>query len=244
MLTNAPEFNSVGTDGFLGGGGGGIIGLLIALGLITRGGNGGLFGGDGNAINPAILAAIQSGQISTVAEFRAMSEEICSVKDAVKDGNYAAAIQAERNTNEILAQTTAFQVATNAQFDAVNREIAGVALQGERNTSVILNAMKDDRIRELEKNEIILANRLAEEREERRHDKRGHADEINIINTNTNINSLFQQQQQKQEQRDYENNRRFDTLFNQVAKSGQDIISVGSVLNGISQTANPVNVKS
>jgi hypothetical protein len=54
----------------------------------------------------------------------------------------------------------------------------------------------------------------------------------------------MQAQAQVQAQRDFDNIRRFDSMFSQVAKAGQDIINVGGLMAGVAQTANPVNVKS
>ena len=219
MLENRPEINSIGGYGGLGfgggfGGGGILEGIILASLLGRRGG--GLFGGgDGDggcAAETAIVAAITNAKDSVIAEGRALATAICATNDNIKDGNYAAAIQAERNTSQLSTQATAFAFAAERQAD--------------QNTAAILARFNQSE-----------TDRLRDELNEQRH--HGRSKEIEI----TMIQNQNQQQQQFQAQNN-EFGRRFDALFGQVAKAGQDIISVGSVLSGVSQTANPVNVKS
>lgn len=231
MLQNAPEVNSIGGGGF-GFGSGGLLEGIILASLLGRG-KGILGGSDSSDLDASgiaakvvelqnstnILAEIGRHRDSTTNEFRGIGAGLFSINDAVKDGNYAAAIQAERNTNELSTQATAFAVAASRE--------AGT------NTAAIIAKLNNDNEQMLR--DRIIALELASIEERRRHDD----EKVTIINTNNNTNVLTAIQLQREE-----NDRRFSTLFSQQAKAGQDIIAVGSLLTGTTQTANPVNVKS
>lgn len=236
MLQNAPEFNSVGGGfGGFGGGWGGGFGLFGLLGLRGIGDLDGRRRGDdgdccddikNNARNLAVLEAIQNANNQTVAEGRALAGAICESEKTNLQQFYAAAIQSSNNTQAIKDQATAFAIVNDKRFD-------DLAAAGVTQTATILARINEVETQSL-RDQLFL-------------ERRGRdLDVIRIENNNTNtqIQGQFQAQAQAQAQRDFDNQRRFDALFNQVAKAGQDIIAVGSVLTGTTQTANPVNVKS
>jgi hypothetical protein len=231
MLQNSSEFNSVG-PGFGGFGGGFGQGGLGLFGLLGLKGIGDLDGrdrrgdDDGCRNEIATLAAIASAKDTTVAEGRALGAAICNAEKTNMQQFYAQAIQEANNTQAIKDQATAFAIVNDKRFD-------DLASAGVLQTAAILAKINQTEIDNLR-------DQLAGER--RRGDSREL--EINITNSNTNIQNQLQAQAQVALQRDFDNSRRFDALFNQTAKAGQDIISVGSVLTGIAQTANPTNVNS
>lgn len=229
MLQNAPEFNSVG-GGFGGFGGGlggfGLFGLLGLRGIGDLDGRDRRGGDDNCAREAAILAAISNSKDATVAEGRSLAAAICDSEKTNLQQFYAAAIQAANNTQAVKDQATAFAIVNDKRFD-------DLAAAGVTQTAAILAKINQTEIDNL-RDQLHGERRRVDQRE----------NEINIINTNTNVNQQFQAQAQLQTQRDFDNQRRFDNLFGQVAKAGQDIIAVGSVLTGTTQTANPVNVKS
>lgn len=210
-------------DGANGFGGGGMWPLLLLLLAGNRRG-GGLFGGggdDGCCSNPltAILAAIANGKDVTIGEGRTLLSAICESEKTNLQQFYAAAIQAANNTQAIKDQATGYAIVADKRFD-------DLAAAGVAQTAAILAKLNETEISNLR-------DQLFGER------RRGDAKDIEI-----SINNINQQQQQQFTTLNHEFNRRFDVLFNQVAKASQDIISVGSVLTGVSQAANPVNVKS
>lgn len=232
-LTSASEFNNLGA-GIGAGGFGGFGGSMGGFGLIGLVGLKDLFdrdrkGDDGCAKEIATLAAISNLKDVTIAETRAIDMAICDVKANVKDALYATAIQAERNTNDIKTQAQAFQIANDRKFDEISRE-------GERNTALILAKINQDKIDDL-RDSLHLERRRVDAREL----------EINVTNSNTSIQQQLQaqaqQQQQKQMEDRFAHDRKFDLLFAQVAKASQDIINVGGLMVGSSNTANPTNIK-
>ncbi len=142
----------------------------------------------------AILAAIANAKDQTVAEGRAAAAAFSVVNDNVKDGNYAAAIQAERNTAQLSSQAQAFAIAATAQFNEVKE--AGVA-----QTAAILARINQSEV-----------DRLRDELHETRRGRDLDSIRIENNNTNTNIQAQFQAQAQLQLQRELEENRRrFDS---------------------------------
>jgi len=279
MLTNANEFNSVGGGfpGGFGGGFGGFGGGIGGLGLVGLVGLNSFLGRDGErgggcanddncAREAAILSAIANSKDTTVAEGRALAAAICATESSVKDGNYAAAIQAERNTAQLAAQAQAFAIAATAQFNEVKEagvtqtaailaRINEVETQNLRDQLFEIRRGRDlDGIR-IENNntntniqaqfqaqaQLQLQAQLDEHR--RRWDAREN--EINIVNTNTNINAQAQQQQQQQAIRDLDRehrwNQRFDTLLSQSNKVAQDIVNIGAGTVTGTQTSTPTN---
>jgi len=239
------DVSSVGGYGGLGigggfGGGGLIEGLILASLLGRRGG--GLFGGDGesaslqadgiaaktallidqNADQNALLGAIASLKDVNVGEFRGIGAGICGLNAAIKDGNYAAAIQAERNTNELSTQATAFAVAASRE--------AGT------NTAAILATIAANKEQDLRDKIIALELRQVEER--RRHDD----EKIQIINTNNNVNTLTAIQSVKED-----SDRKFAAFFgvigNQLNRTGQDINNFGTMTASGTQAASSINTK-
>jgi hypothetical protein len=202
---------------------------------------GGLFGGDGesaslqadgiaaktallidqNADQNALLGAIASLKDVNVGEFRGIGAGICGLNAAIKDGNYAAAIQAERNTNELSTQATAFAVAASRE--------AGT------NTAAILATIASNKEQDLRDRIIALELRQVEER--RRHDD----EKIQIINTNNNVNTLTAIQSVKEDA-----DRKFLTLFgsfNQINRTAQDIINLGTMTASGTQATAATNIK-
>ncbi len=220
--------------GFGGGfGGGGIFEGIILAALLGRN-RGGLFGGDGgspdldasgvaakvvelqNSTNT--LAAIAALKDCNVGEFRGVNAGIFAVNDAVKDGNYAAAIQAERNTNELSTQATAFAVAASREAGA--------------NTAAILAKINSDNEQTLR--DRIIALELAAVEERRRHDD----EKTTIINTNNNTNVLTALQIQRDE-----NTRLFNALFEQTNVTKQGIINLGTMVASGTQSTAATNIK-
>lgn len=226
------ELNSLGGPGFGGFGGGmGGFGLFGLLGLRGIGGFGdedrrGRGDGDSCAKELATLAAIANAKDATIAEGRALGASICDSEKTNLQQFYAAAIQAANNTQAIKDQATAFAIVNDKRFD-------DLASAGVTQTAAILARLNQTEIDNLR-------DQLHSER--RRGDSRDL--EITIQNSNTNVNQQLQAQAQAQLVRDFEHSKRFDSLFSQTAKAGQDIINVGGLMAGIAQTANPVNVKS
>lgn len=209
-------------DGF---GGGGFLGLLALLLLGRRG-----FGGDGCDDNcareAALLQAISNAKDTTVAEGRNLLDAVCDAEKTNLQQFYAAAIQNAANTQSIKDQASSFAVVNDARFDAIER--AGV-----NQTAAILA-----RINDVENQG--LRDQLAEAR--RRSDTREH--EININNINTNSQLQAQAQAQVQLQRDFDLHRRFDVLFNQINRTGQDIINLGTMTASGTQATQATNIKS
>src|SRR5437899_2502165 len=240
MLTNAPEVNSVGGFGGLGiggWGGGGLIEGLILASVLGRN-RGGLFGGDGggsadleasgiaakvvelqNTSN--ILAELGRHKDCTIGEFRGINAGLFAVNDAIKDGNYAAAIQAERNTNELSTQATAFAVAASREANT--------------NTAVILAKINSDNEQSLR--DRIIALEIAAVEERRRHDD----EKTTIVNTNNNTNVLTAIQLQK-----IDTDRKFDTIFgafSQLNRNTKDIINLGTMTASGTQANSQTNIK-
>lgn len=230
MLANQNEYNSVG-GGYGGWGGfGGIAPIgLIGLNRLFDNRDGrrdGCGDGNSNVKNLAILQAISNAKDTTVAEGRAVTAAVAANREASAAQAYAAAIQASNNTQAIKDQATAFAIVADKRFD-------DLAAAGVAQTASILARINEVETQGL-RDQLFL-------------ERRGRdLDTIRIENNNVNtqIQGQIQAQAQAQVQRDFDNIRRFDALFSQVAKSSQDIINVGGLVAGNSQTANPVNVKS
>lgn len=258
-----------GFGGGWGGGFGGIapIGLVGLNNLFDR--DRGRRGNDDDCCdsnrNLAVLAAIGNAKDQTVDEGRAAAAAFALTNDNIKDAQYAAAIQAERNTAQLAQQAQAFQIQTEKSIDAL--AAAGVA----QTASILarLNQAEVDRLRDelhetrrgrdldiirIENNntnsnvnaqfqaqaQAQLQAQLDEHR--RRWDNREI--EINNINTNTAVATQLQQQQQQQAIRDLDRdhrwNNRFDALFSQQNKVAQDIVNIGGTV-GANQTSTPTN---
>lgn len=277
-LTSGFESNSIGLGGGFGGFGGfgggfGGFGGIAPIGLIglntlldRDGRRGGCDNDDNCAREAAILAAIGNAKDTTVAEGRALASALFATNDAVKDGNYAAAIQAERNTAQLQAQAQAFQIATTAQFNEVKE--AGVAQTAAilaRINQAEVDSLRDQlleqrrgrdldviRIENNNTNTNIQAQfqaqaqaQLQAQLEEHRRRWDARENEISIVNTNTNINAQAQAQQQQQAIRDLDRdhrwNQRFDALLSQTNKVGQDIVNIGAGTVTGTQTSTPTN---
>lgn len=237
-----------GYGGFGGGFGGiapvGLIGLNTLFGRGGFGGNDGEFGGRGNivgntvaeqniselrkdvagvnttveALGNELQGALAMQNLSQQAEFRNLDNRLCDSEKAALQSAYAQSLQAFQNTQAIQTQMSAFQVTNDKQFCEVKEAIHA---DGDATRNLITQNLIDGL-----RNELLQTQKSRDNREI----------EISINNSNA------QSQAQAQTQR-FETERRFDLLFNQVAKASQDIINVGGILTGVSQTANPVNVK-
>jgi hypothetical protein len=240
------ENQNIGGGGFggLGNGGFGAFGLVGLLGLDSLG-NRRRGEGDGvtsldadgiaaktallvnqNADQNALLNAIAGSKDTTVAEGRSLGAAICESEKTTLNQFYASAIQAANNTQSIKDQATGFAIVNDKRFDDVTTQIANT-------TAAILSRINDVENQNL-RDQLFESRRRIDAKE----------NELHVTNTNINTNAQLQAQAQLQTQRDFDNIRRFDNLFSQVAKSGQDIINVGGLMAGVAQTANPVNVKS
>lgn len=260
--------------GFGGGYGGGFggIGLFGLLGLKGIGdldGRGRRGDDDNCAREAAVLAAIANSKDATVAEGRALGAALITINDNVKDGNYAAAIQAERNTAQLAAQAQAFQIATDKSLDAL--AAAGVAQTAAiiaRINQSEVDGLRDQlhetrRGRDLDAIRIENNNtntnfnaqfqaqaqaQLQAQLDEHRRRWDARENEINIVNTNTNINAQAQAQAQAQSlrelDRDHRWNARFDALVSQNNKSNQDIVNLGTMVASGVQTPTSTNVNS
>lgn len=228
-FTGSTELNQMGGlgTGFggFGGGGFGAFGLIGLLGLDSLGRRRGGDDGDccedikNNARNLAVLEGLSNNKDATVAEGRNLANAICESEKTNLQQFYAAAIQAANNTQSIKDQAQAFAVVADARFDALT-------LAGVNQTAAILARINDVETQGL-RDQLFL--------ERRRGDNKDI--EISIQNSNAQAQAQFQAQNNSLD-------RKFDALFNQVAKSNQDIINVGGLMAGVAQSANPVNVKS
>jgi len=230
-LTNSSEYNALGGgfSGGLGGGFGGGFGGIAPFGLLGLLGIGDITGHkkdtdcNGQAV---LLAAIGNAKDTSVSEARGIATAICEAEKQNMNSFYAQAIQAERNTAQLSAQAQAIAALTDKRLD-------DIASAGTAQTAAILAKINQTEI-------DALRDQLAHSH------RRGDSQDINIAisNSNAQLQAQLQAQAQVQSQRDFDHIRRFDTVFSQVAKAGQDIINVGGLMAGVAQTANPVNVKS
>jgi hypothetical protein len=224
----------LGFGGF--GGGGGIIEGLI-LGAILNRGRGGLFGGeggdaslsaDGIASKTALLVNQNADQNAILAGIANVKDNICDSEKTTLQQFYASAIQASNLAQSIKDQNTAFAIVADKRFD-------DLTLQSSQQTTAILSKIDQVENQSL-RDQLFL--------ERRRGDFKEH--ELNIVNTNTNVNNQFQQQQQRQDQRDFEHNRKFDALFNafnQVNRTAQDIVNLGTMNASGTQATSATNIK-
>jgi hypothetical protein len=230
-FTSGTEINSQGGYGGVGFGGLGGFGGIAPVGLfgLLNNRRGGLFGGDegGDGVGAAaVLAAISNSKDATVAEGRALAAAVCDSEKTNLQQFYAGAIQAANNTQAIKDQATAFAIVADKRFD-------DLAAAGVQQTAAILARINEAEVQSL-RDQLHHSNRKVDTQDI----------SIAISNSNSQVQAQLQAQQQQQQQKDFDNIRRFDSLFSQVAKAGQDIINVGGLMTGVAQTANPVNVKS
>lgn len=148
-----------------------------------------------------------------------VGDEICDVKREVLENKFDLLSQLSAAKNDLANQATAYAIAADRKADAILKETEN---QGQLTRALITQTTIDN-----------LRDQLAAER------RRGDAREIEISINNNNAQAQAQFQAQN-----FDLHRKFDALFSQVAKAGQDIINVGGLMAGVAQTANPVNVKS
>lgn len=206
MLSNSPEYNSVGGGfggfGFGGGWGGGSIleGLLFGALL---GGRGGLFGRDGRGGDcgcgsmGAPSAVWEASILSKLGELQAavpLSTASINAQTTATGASLKDTIQ-----NQTLFQSQAFA----GVKDSVQAAYAGLAAQGCETQNIIQSTACD--IKQTVRNDgdatralinSIERENLLRELENERHEARGRATEINVTN---NINQMQMQQQQQQQ---------------------------------------------
>lgn len=231
---NAP--NIIGGGYGAGFGGGGILEGIILASLIGRRG---VLGGDGecghggvtsldadgiaaktallvnqNADQNALLGAIANSKDQTIAEGRALGAAICDAEKTNLQQFYAAAVQNSNLAQSIKDQATAFAVVNDKRFDDLSAQAAN-------NTAAILSRINDVENQNL-RDQLFEARRGRDSKEM----------EISINNSNTSLQNQLQAQAQLQTQRDFDNIRRFDTIFgsfNQLNRNTQDIINLGTM---------------
>lgn len=212
-------------NGFGGFGAFGLLGLLGIGDLNRRRG-----GDDGvdccediknNARNLAVLEAIANNKDATIAEGRALGSAICETNSNLKDAQFALAIQANANTDQLKVQAQAFQVANDAKFDALSRQISD---DGQLTRTLITN------------NEIQnLRDQLLLER------RRGDSKDIEISINNSNAQAQAQVQAQFQAQNDWLKNRFFE-FDNQINNTKQGIVNLGTMVASGTQSTAATNI--
>lgn len=246
---NAPNIIGGGYGaGGLGFGSGGIIEGLLLGSLLNRG-RGGLFGGEGgsdaslsadgiaaktallvnqNADQNALLAAIAGTKDQTVAEGRALGAAICESEKTNLQQFYAAAIQASNNTQAIKDQATAFAIVNDKRFD-------DLAAAGVTQTATILARINQAEVDNL-RDQLLETRRVRDAKET----------EITINNSANAVAQQTQNQFQIQTQRDNDLHRRLDGVFNsfnQLNRTNQDIINLGTMTASGTQATTATNIK-
>lgn len=239
-----------GFGGFGGFGGAGLVeGLLFASLLGNR--RGGLFGGDGGSpdldasgiaakvvelqnsanirkevsdLGNEVQNAFSIQNLANLAQFNQTNDNISKAAAAAALAGKEAELQALITANRLQTNIETLSTKTDAQFTAT---LTAIKDQGCETRELIMQQKIDS-----------LQERLERERDHRR----ATENELTIVNTNTNINQQFQAQAQLQTQRDFDHQRRFDAIFDQVAKQNQGIINLGTMV-GNSQAASNTNVK-
>lgn len=236
-LSGALENQNIGGGGFGGWGGFGGIAPIGIIGLNTlfdqnrnKNGNDGDCCEDvkNNARNLAVLQAIQNTTDVTVAEGRATLAAVCDAEKTTLQQFYANAIQNANNTQSIKDQAAAFAVVNDARFDAIER--AGV-----NQTAAILARIND-----------VENQNLRDQLLEVRRGRDVQDIKIENNNTNTQIQAQLQAQAQLQSQREFDNIRRFDTIFgsfNQLNRNTQDVINFGTMAASANQANQQTTIK-
>lgn len=236
-FTGSTELNQMG--GIPGGWGSGFSGGFGAFGLLGLLGIGDLnrrHDGDGdccediknNARNLAILESIQNTKDAVIAGEANLRNAICDTEKTALQQFYAAAIQAANNTQSIKDQAASFATVNDARFDALER--AGV-----NQTATILARIND-----------VENQNLRDQLFEARRGKDVQDIKIENINTNSQLQAQLQAQAQLQTQRDFDNIRRFDSVFgsfNQLNRNTQDVINFGTMAASANQANQQTNVK-
>lgn len=243
----AALLNNRATDGGFGGSGG--IGLIALLALLSRG-HGGVFGGgdgccESGTVSPAHAALLQTlleGQSDLKAAVptaalettNALQNAIAQLALGVQQGlaNTKDSVQAAAALNLTATNGVAKDVATGT----LQTQIA-INNDGDKTRQLIIDFNTQNLQREL----AVAQSALSEERMHR------HSD-INKVEVTQNVNQQqaqvqFQQQQQELLRQFALLSGQVNVIGNQVARAGQDIVNVGGLMTGTTQTANPVNVK-
>ncbi len=234
MLSNAQEFNSLGTGGGFGGGWGNGLGGFGLFGLLGLKGIGDLDGRrNGDCDKPGVnelatLQAIQNAKDVTVASEANLRNAICDTEKTALQQFYAAAIQAQNNTQSIKDQATAFAIVQDKRFD-------DAATQAANNTAAILARIND-----------VENQNLRDQLFEARRGRDVQDIKIENINTNSQLQAQLQAQAQVQTQRDFDHIRRFDSIFgsfNQLNRNTQDVINFGTMAASANQANQQTTIK-
>ena len=218
-----------GGDGlFGGGGGGGLIGGLI-LGSLLRQGNGGLFGGQGDAAGGAMLRSPPEQSQANMSLMQAIGAVDKSVAVNAATFEASQANQSLGLTNQFNNQTQALSV----QLMAVNQEVMenryelakDIATDGAQTRALIVAQYEATLNRQLgDANAEIIALR-----------GRSALDAATNGITVTNTNNINQMQQQAQQQAQYAN------LAHLIYGLGQNITNGAINVGSGTLTANPIN---
>ncbi len=227
-------------------GGGNILTGLILGALLGRGGLGGIGGGDRGCAEPISTAAILS-QLADIKAAVPFNE--AQLQLALAQASAQLTAQGTANTMSLANQlnTVALQTATN--FALVARDIAAVDTNVDRQSATIQTAIHADGeatralittnlIAQLNAEKVILANELAEERNERSRERDRHGVEITMTQNNNQQQLQFQAQSQAINQLA----NLIAGLNNQFARATNSSVVVGSTGVGTLQTATPTNV--
>jgi hypothetical protein len=218
-----------GGDGlFGGGGGGGLIGGLI-LGSLLRQGNGGLFGGQGDAAGGAMLRSPPEQSQANMSLMQAIGavDKAVAVNSAAFEASQAT--QSLGLTNQFNNQTAAL----SQQLMAVNQEVMenryelakDIATDGAATRALIVAQYEATLNRQLgDANAEIIALR-----------NRSALDAATNGITLTNTNNINQMQQQQQQQAQYAN------LAHLIYGLGQNITNGAINVGSGTLTANPTN---
>lgn len=252
-----------GYAGGLGGDGLGLIALLALLGgrgfgrdgdSCHRGGD-----GDGNAATIAALSALVQNRNNDddCCESLAVLSKLASIEGAIPAvgsqiqlalANLAAGLTAQNNTNTqtVTNQLGQIQLGQLVQSNAIQKAIADVDTNVDRTAATVINTVRDDGnatralitanvIQDLRDDKVILANELAECRNERNRDRDRNGIEINMLQNQQQAQLQFQDQRNE-----------FDKLRGllletvQLNRATNQAINIGAG----TQTASPVNTQS
>jgi hypothetical protein len=221
-----------GGDGF----GGGMGGLLIGL-LLSRGG---LFGDERNreAVTQADLNAQTLGDIKAAIP---LSE--AQVQLALAGMQASLSGQATADTQYLSNQTQALAIAQMQLAAGLSRDIAGVDTNVDRQSAQIQETIfRDGETTRA----LITSNRIADLEQQLTVAQLGQSEQraINREITNTNTITVSMNQQQSQQQQQLQALQwQLQALFGQVAQATNSNVIVGSTGVRTDQAANPTNVR-
>jgi hypothetical protein len=247
-----------GYGGGFGGDGLGLIALLALLGGRGFGRDGSGGGGGGGDSNAAVIAALSAltnrdnddgccEQIALMSKLASIEGLIPSVGQdlqlAMQQVLAGLTAQNTSNTQHVSSQIGQLQLGQLVQSNAIQSAICGVDTNIDRSTTTVTNAIcaSEARITDLitqnlldqaRADNVVLANKLAEERSEGRRDRDRSALEITMI-----------QNQNAVAVNNIESRNRFDRLEGLIFDTVQNIRATNQAINigAGTQTANPLN---